>query len=154
MVIKRATLLFHSFCNCVSKQVARFCCPLYWSFTRDTTACTTMNVFVKESRAEPLIKQLAVSRFSSRIIRCTRTTWAARTQDGRNEGISLWRENQNSALARGKDIGVHTYFASSKDLRRDKRYYQPKSHVESSGLANRVLSVSPHQLRTKTKKVF
>ena len=152
MVVKRAALLFHSFCSNVSKQAARFCWPLYWTFTRDTTACNIMNVFVKESSARPLIKQLAVSRFSSKIIECTRTTRAARTWDARNEGISLRRENRNSALACGKDKGVHTNYTSSKDSRREKRDYQPWSHVASSGLANHVLSVSHFEL--KQKKVY
>ena len=122
VVVKRAALLFPSFCSNVSKQAARFCWPLYWSFTRDTTACNIMNVFVKESRARPLIKQPAVSRFSS--IGCTRTKWAARTRDARNEGISLRRENLNSALACGKDKGVHTNYAKSKT--RDSRGHKPQ----------------------------
>ena len=122
MVVKRAALLFHSFCSNVSKQAARFCWPLYWSFTRDTTACNIMNVFVKESRARPLIRQPAVPRFSS--IGCTRTKWAARTPDARNEGISLRRENRNSALACGKDKGVHTNYAKSKT--RDARGHKPQ----------------------------
>ena len=124
MVVKCATLLFHSFCRSVSKQVARVCCPLYWSFTRDTIAWNKMNVFVKESSARPLYKQLAVSRFSSKITACTRTTRAARTRDARNEGISLRRENRNSALAWGKDKGVHTNYAKSKT--RDARGYKPQ----------------------------
>ena len=43
-LVKRPTSLFNSFCRNVAKQVARFCCPLYRSFSvhaRDRKAAET-----------------------------------------------------------------------------------------------------------------
>ena len=122
MVVKRAALLFHSFCSNVSKQAARFCRPLYWSFTRDTTACNIMNVFVKESRARPLIKQPAVSRFSSKIIGCTRTTRAARTRDARNEVHKPQKRKIGippSRAAKIKECTCTTQVARTRDARNE-----------------------------------